>query len=214
MTRFNSRIKGLAAFLADNEYTQAVEVMCTKDDAMCASGIACEMYRLNNEDSFWHLQGSYSKSFNIGVREGPQYEGMVYSPPAPVLQWYGVDQMFFEVIAQMNDSECTFEEISDWIYNILEEVDFDEIGYSKVHMYQMVVLPQGDKVNIEDFYGNVIARNLHPEWAATMIAGMSHRDEGSSENMRFEDIYKNIVELEEQGGVWKVYFEEVKSPVR
>ena len=211
MSRFNGRIKGLADLLASGEIEQKREVLHVASGKMCASGVACEMYRRNNDEAYWKPCDS-----TIGARMfcvNGNDSGMTYGTSYQVMEWYGVDEGFFGALVRMNDGGNTFVEIADWIYSVLDEIDFDEVGYNEVANYTLTAMFKGASVTVYDVYGDTIAQDLSPEVAATLISGFLARETGDIERVYdFKECYNCIMDLKEHGGSWTVRVDKMEYP--
>ena len=123
---FSARLRALANLLRSGEIEQ-FDGGLNRRGKMCASGVACELFRRNYDYAEWKWDDYYNcmffsleKRFNYLHQSGTQ-------APEKVRYWYGVGLGFFACLVDMNDSGVPFNEIADWIDHTVDDMDFSNL---------------------------------------------------------------------------------------
>lgn len=121
---FSARLRALVNMLRSGDYVQTVGKLSTFGGRMCATGVACELFREWNNYAEWtKWEGDSSRRFSLEKRFNYLYSSVIFIPEK-VVRWYGVEMEFFSVVLDMNDNGFSFDEIADWIESSVDDMDF------------------------------------------------------------------------------------------
>ena len=123
---FSARLRALASLLRSGEIRQLGNRL-NRRGAMCASGVACELFRRHYDYSEWIYDDEDDcMVFSLEKRFSYLHQSSMYTPEK-VRFWYGVGPEFFACLVEMNDSNMTFDEIADWIDHAVDDMDFSNL---------------------------------------------------------------------------------------